>query len=148
MDFDTRVGCYGWIERDDLVLLAYACSPTGCSWTLPGGMELGETPERTVVRELAEETGYEVEIGRFLGVDNVFLPPAERVLPGDRYLQSLRLVYRAGIVGGEFKVERDGSTKDAGWFTPEQVADLDREPLVSVAMTLARAESTVAATYY
>lgn len=37
-------------------------------WALPGGrVDLGETVEQTVVREVKEETGFEVEIVRKIG---------------------------------------------------------------------------------
>ena len=40
-------------------------------WNLPGGtMEAGEAPWETVVRELKEETGLDVEIVRLTGVYN------------------------------------------------------------------------------
>ncbi len=38
-------------------------------WELPGGkLELGEDPERCVVREIAEEVGWQVETGPILDV--------------------------------------------------------------------------------
>lgn len=145
MDMDTRVGCYGWIERDGKVLLTYYTLPAdrfgvvNQGWTLPGGgMEVGESPEDTVVREVAEETGYVARPADLLGVDNHYIAPAERFAPeGDRPLHALRLIYRAEITGGSFAVEESGTTKDAAWFTRSDVADLRRVSLVDVALRLA-----------
>ena len=37
-------------------------------WALPGGaIEIGETADQTVVREVLEETGYEVSVVRLVG---------------------------------------------------------------------------------
>jgi 8-oxo-dGTP diphosphatase len=49
----------------------------GGKWMLPGGgVEHGEHPEETVVRELREETGYHVTVGALLevGSDHRLLP--------------------------------------------------------------------------
>ncbi len=59
----------GAIVRDGAVLLIcqreHATSTT--YWLLPGGrMELGETPEATVAREMREETNLIVRVERFL----------------------------------------------------------------------------------
>ena len=63
----------GVCVRDGKILL---CRAKGGSTTyLPGGhIEFGETGRRALVREMAEETGLEVETGRFMGVvENSFL---------------------------------------------------------------------------
>ena len=63
----------GVCVRDGRILL---CRAKGGSTTyLPGGhIEFGETGRKALVREMAEETGLEVETGRFMGVvENSFL---------------------------------------------------------------------------
>ena len=37
-------------------------------WCTPGGSRFGETPEECGVREVLEETGFEITINRLLGV--------------------------------------------------------------------------------
>jgi 8-oxo-dGTP diphosphatase len=138
---DTRVGCYGWIEQDGRVLLTHWMgNPEGASpgWTLPGGgMELGETTEQTALREVAEETGYVVELEELLGTDSIYISAEDRLLPGDGPLHGLRIIYRARIVGGTLTVETDGSTDDARWFGPDELETLGCVDLVHAARRLA-----------
>jgi 8-oxo-dGTP pyrophosphatase MutT (NUDIX family) len=68
-----RLAAYAVCLRQDRLLLARYVSPDGAQrhWTLPGGkVEHAEDPYDAVVREVAEETGYQVEVERLLGVDS------------------------------------------------------------------------------
>src|SRR3989344_7448935 len=58
------VGVGGVVIRDTRVLLVQRASePLAGQWSLPGGaVELGETLEEAVVRELKEETGLTVRL--------------------------------------------------------------------------------------
>ncbi|OLT48266.1 NUDIX hydrolase [Saccharomonospora sp. CUA-673] len=66
-----RVRCVGGIVHDDdgrLLLIRRAHDPGRGLWSLPGGrVEPGETDHAAVVRELAEETGLDVEPGPYTG---------------------------------------------------------------------------------
>ena len=44
-----------------------------------GGVELDETVEEGCVREVREETGYDVVLGDLLGVDTDVVPAASRL---------------------------------------------------------------------
>lgn len=68
-EYDTRLASYAVVvdDRDRILLALFNQGPTP-AWTLPGGgVELHESVEQAAVRELREETGYAVELGRLLG---------------------------------------------------------------------------------
>ena len=107
-------------------------------WLPGGGLDPGEDPRDTAVREVLEETGYDVVLGELLGIDSLVIPAAER-LSGDTSepLQGLRIVYRAQVVGGDLRHESSGTTDRAAWFDLSDVDMLDRVDLVDVGRGLA-----------
>jgi len=138
-DYDTRLAAYGVArdERDRVLLALWNEGPTP-QWTLPGGgVELHETVEDAAVRELKEETGYDVVLGRVLGVDSQVVDISERLSePRHRPLKAVRVVFEARVTGGELTHELDGSTDEARWFPLAEVAALPRVSLVDFAMAL------------
>lgn len=62
-----RIGVFGVILEDGKVLLGLRRDIDW--WNLPGGgMELGETVDEALCREVLEETGLQVRVGRLVGV--------------------------------------------------------------------------------
>ena len=140
---DLRVAAYAVIvDEDDRILLAHWNEGRRAAWTMPGGgLEAGEDPERAARREVREETGYRVAIERLLGIHSRVIPPGRRLRPdADDPLHTLRIVYRARVVGGRLRNERDGSTDRAGWFAPGEVRGLQRVKLVDIALEMAGVE--------
>ena len=84
------------------------------------------------MRELREETGYDVRLGRLLTVDSW----VEHVRPGGsaRPYKSVRVVFEAEVVGGALACEVDGTTDEARWFPLAEVPDLPRASIVDVAL--------------
>ncbi|MFD3497652.1 NUDIX hydrolase [Streptomyces sp. NPDC058676] len=129
-----RVAAYAICVRDGQLLLSRSPAPDGGppEWVLPGGgMEHGEDPHDTVLREVTEETGYRIEVTGLLGVDS-----SRRVLPG-RFGRSVdhhgvRLLYGARITGGELRYEIGGSTDMAAWHDLDAVPGLNRVRLVDI----------------
>src|SRR5215212_6117420 len=96
---DTRVGCYAIVVEDDRVLLAHWNAGERVGWTLPGGgLEPGEQPEDCVVREVQEETGYDVVLDGLLGVHVYYPPEPDRINKGSGDLRFVRIVYRAHVL--------------------------------------------------
>ncbi|MGC5615965.1 NUDIX hydrolase [Georgenia sp. Z1491] len=138
---DIRVSSYVVLERPGEILLCRGRESAGSyGWTMPGGgLDPGEHPDDAAVREAREETGYEVELGRVLGVSSIVVPGAERLAAGREGipLQGIRIVYAARIVGGTLRHEAEGTTDAAEWVRLDRVVDLDRVELVDEALVLA-----------
>lgn len=138
---DLRVAAYAVvIDAEDRVLLAHWNEGRRAAWTMPGGgLEPGEEPERAARREVREETGYKVVIDELLGIHSRVIPPGRRLTPGvTEPLHTLRIVYRASIIGGRLRNEKDGSTDRAEWFALGDIASLQRVKLVDIALEMAK----------
>ncbi|MGH9039001.1 MAG: NUDIX hydrolase [Acidimicrobiia bacterium] len=68
-DGSVEVAVGAVVRRGDEILLVQRGRGAGVGrWSLPGGrVEFGETLTAAVAREVAEETGIDVEVGEFLG---------------------------------------------------------------------------------
>lgn len=82
-------------------------------WEFPGGkVELGESPESALAREIREELDLVIEIGRHLGSGS----HAGR----DRRIELD--VFTAAIVGGEIHLREH---RRHGWFSASRIPTLD-----------------------
>jgi mutator protein MutT len=76
------VGVGAVIVRDGQVLIVKRrYEPLAGHWSLPGGtLELGETLEAGVIREMREETGLDVDVGPVIEVfDRIMFDESQRV---------------------------------------------------------------------
>jgi ADP-ribose pyrophosphatase YjhB (NUDIX family) len=107
-------------------LLLMQRSDNGC-WGLPGGyVEAGESVSEATVREVQEETGVEIALGRIVGV---YSDPAVQVIayPGGDRVQAVNLCFEARPTGaGEPTTPEE--TLATGYFAPETLP----EPLVPI----------------
>lgn len=105
-----RPAVYGVIIKDGKILL----SKQWDGFDFPGGkIELGEDIRSALVREVKEETGMDVKVGRIVACENSFY----KILPGDSKkgdaLHSMLVYYLCEIVGGELSIENiDTHEKD------------------------------------
>jgi ADP-ribose pyrophosphatase YjhB (NUDIX family) len=91
-------------------------------WCLPGGhMEAGESVAEACAREVFEETGLHIQIGKLIGV---YSDPHRRVdYPDGRRVQSVVLTFEAQPIGGELR--HSNETSAYGWFSPAEIDTLE-----------------------
>ena len=91
-------------------------------WDFPGGLlEMDESLEEGLIREVLEEAGLEVEIGELVGVGDFW----SRFEFEDRRVKKVRFValaYKCRYLGGEVKLSYEHS--QYRWATPEEVKKL------------------------
>ncbi|MFB7027506.1 MULTISPECIES: NUDIX hydrolase [unclassified Streptomyces] len=103
------VSVAGAVVREDGRLLAIRRADNG-TWELPGGvLELDETPQDGVVREVLEETGVRVEVERLTGV---YKNLARGIVA---------LVFRCRPVGGDAVTSDEAIAVE--WLTPGEVRE-------------------------
>ena len=116
-----RVGVL--ICRDGEVLLVRHEKGSRSYWLVPGGgVDAGETMVAAGARELLEETGYTVEIGRLLLVCEAIDPR-----PGGRHI--VNAVYAGTILDGDLAVGMDDkSLREAKWQPLAALGELEMYP--------------------
>ena len=107
-------------ERGRVLLIKRRYEPLAGHWSIPGGaVELGETLEESVAREMLEETGLRVEVGPVIEVfDRIILDDDRRV----QYHYVL-VDYLCWPVGGE--PQPGGDVDDAVFVEPASLAAYD-----------------------
>lgn len=133
-----KIAAYGVCLRNGHMLLARYVDPRSGEkwWTLPGGkLKHGEDPVAAVIREVREETGYDVQVTRLLGVDSR-TSDVDWGIPGGAELHSVGVYYAVEVMGGELTNEDEGTTDKARWTPLGAVEGVDRAVLVDIALGL------------
>lgn len=95
----------GFVLKDNMVLMVQQHVQRGeIVWNFPGGgIHKGESPEDACIREIKEETGYEVKIKELL------------------YTESTKFTYLVEIVGGKMFVDKSNEDNediiDVSWVS-------------------------------
>ena len=107
-DYDTRLAGYALVtDQDSRVLLSRWIGPDGPLWTCPGGgIEFGESVVEGIARELFEETGFEVQVGRLLDVRTWEVRAEDRLHPSKRPMRAVQVFHEATVTGGELTFEQ------------------------------------------
>jgi 8-oxo-dGTP diphosphatase len=106
-----------------VVLIKRRFEPLAGQWSLPGGsLEVGETLEAGVAREMLEETGLEVDVGEVVDVFDRILLDADRKV---RY-HFVLIDYLCTPRGGELRAASD--VADVALVAPEDLASYRLTP--------------------
>jgi ADP-ribose pyrophosphatase YjhB (NUDIX family) len=125
------------VQGGDVVLIRRRYEPLAGRWSLPGGgVEVGETLEAAVAREMLEETGLEVEVGPVIEVfDRIIRDDDRRV----RYHYVL-VDYLCWPIGGHLRA--GGDVDAAVLVAPSALEPYDLTPkttaVIERALELAR----------
>ncbi|MFF2076354.1 NUDIX hydrolase [Kitasatospora sp. NPDC058162] len=94
-------------------------------WALPGGgHDIGESVADTVVREVREETGIDVEVAAVVGL---YTDPGHVMAYDDGEVrQQFSICFRARPVGGVLRTSSE--SKEVRWVNPADLDDLDIHP--------------------
>jgi len=91
------------------------------NWGLPGGsIETGERADESIIREVWEETGYQVEVIRLVGV---YSDPALTTItyPNGDVAAYVSLLYECRVTGGSPTLNDESSAVE--WFSPQALPE-------------------------
>lgn len=124
----VRVRACAVIVQNSSILLARINSPTREEpiWMPPGGgVELGESLEETLLREVEEETGLQIKKKQLLWIHEFIEEP----------YHAIEFYFRCEITGGELKMGMDPELEsnqqmllDLSFIPFDETVDIDIEP--------------------
>ena len=110
-----KIDVRGAIVRDGKILLIQERIDN--KWAMPGGWaDLGEAPSQMVIREVREESGFEVRAEKLIAVYD-----ANRIEPMEFY-HAYKLIFLCAITGGEAQTSIETSAVD--FFSPNHLPQL------------------------
>ncbi|MBZ5699944.1 MAG: NUDIX hydrolase [Acidobacteriia bacterium] len=138
------------IDNGRTLLIRRSNPPLEGQWSIPGGLlELGETLAQGVARELAEETGLEVNVLELIEAFERIYPALPRAdgTPGDAVRPQYHFVildYLCEVRGGTLRAGSDAL--EIAWAREDQLAKFDLTLLATrvlrKAFAMARARAT------
>lgn len=121
------ISCAVIFNNDRKVLLTKRHNPSNeevhDKWQLPGGgIDYGEHPRVSVIREVTEETGLTISLisAQPYAYSHVFKTTGAHIV---------MMIYAADHVSGEVDISADlEETSDFGWFSLDEILKLDSLP--------------------
>jgi ADP-ribose pyrophosphatase YjhB (NUDIX family) len=110
-----RPSVYAVIIEDERVLL----SKQWDGYDFPGGgIELGETIEEALAREVKEETGLDIRIDKLITCVNSFF----KLQSTGQYIHSILIYYLCKITGGDISIELADESEKQYMSAPEWIS--------------------------
>lgn len=107
------------LKDDEILLVKRAVEPSIGKWSIPGGsVEIGETLQEAVKREVREETGLEVEVGDLAGVTDLIVRT-----DGALKWHYVLINFMASVTGGALAAASDVS--DCRWVRLSEIRNYD-----------------------
>jgi len=102
------------IKKDNKFLLVQEKQPKAYGlWNFPAGrVDVGDTIEQTAIKEAKEESGFDVELIRKIGIFQ------------DLATEAVKHAFEAKIIDGELTYPED-EILNAGWFTFEEIKEME-----------------------
>ncbi|HET7560274.1 MAG TPA: NUDIX hydrolase [Limnochordia bacterium] len=129
-----RTGVYGICTSPlGILVIDKALGPYKGRFDLPGGgVEPGEAPTEALLREFAEETGFQIRLTEYLGAREFHVRWPR---PRHTHLHHTARFYRVEVTGGELKSEPDGRDAYGARFVHPDHLTVDAcSPLVRTAV--------------
>jgi len=106
------------IIRDGEILLVKEVNDG--RWSLPGGWaDVGDTPSEAIIREVHEESGFDVRVLSVVGVYDANRVPDEKWMP---FYHAYKLLFLCKIEGGKIRTSHE--TPAVGFFALDELPPL------------------------
>jgi ADP-ribose pyrophosphatase YjhB (NUDIX family) len=89
-------------------------------WSMPGGWaDVGDTPTEAILREVREESGFDVRVVNLIGIYDANRVPDKEMMP---FYHAYKLLFLCEIEGGEARTSHE--TPDVGFFGIDEIPPL------------------------
>jgi len=122
------------VDGDRVLLVRRGQEPLKGEWSLPGGvLELGETLEQGICREVLEETGLHVAVVSIVEVLDRIVTHSGSA-EGSEDVDEIRIRFHYVLIDYLCRVESGNlgahsDAEDARWVSREEIGDFDLSPM-------------------